>query len=285
MLTFIVLLLATQAVAFGFPRPKAYASTADGKYKISPYTAPVSGHGNPGESSTWELAIDDTVSGHKQRVTGFGAAVTETTVDVFNQLPKEQLARLLGELMTPEGNNFGIMRHTIGSSDLSPEPAMSYDDNGGNAGMVDLSLSHFNIGQRGHAMATMLRSMRSLNRDMTILGSCWGVPGWMKIDGMLVGAGNNTLNHMYSEQYGEYFVKYIRAFEDAGAHLDAITIQNEPLNNNSGMPSMVIEPVESGKLIRDHVGPALRRAGLETEIWAYDHNTGMYVMTECSSRC
>lgn len=268
------ILLAGQTASAGFLKPKAYASTADGKYKISPYTAPVQGHSNSGGSATWSLSIDDTKSGHKQKVTGFGAALTETTVDVFNQLSEQSLAKLLRELMTPEGNNFGIMRHTIGSSDLSPEPAMSYDDNGGNAGMVDLTLSHFNIGARGLAMAKMLKEMRALNWGMTILGSCWGVPGWMKIDGTLVGAGNNTLNHKYSSQYGEYFAKYIWAFELAGAHIDAITIQNEPLNNNSGMPSMVIEPAESGELIRDYVGPALRRAGLETEIWAYDHNTG-----------
>ena len=279
MISSALLLFASQAVATCVSRPKAYASTADGKYKISPYTAPVLGPGNPGNSSTWKLSIDDTPSGYKQKVTGFGAALTETTVDVFNQLPANTLAKLLKELMTPEGNNFGIMRHTIGSSDLSPEPALSYDDNGGNAGQVDLSLSHFNIGDRGLAMAAMLKSMRDLNPDMTVLGSCWGVPGWMKIDGMLVGAGNNTLNHAYSSQYGDYFVKYIQAFEAAGAHIDAITIQNEPLNNNSGMPSMVIEPAESGQLIHDFVGPALRGAGLETEIWAYDHNTGRHLVT------
>jgi O-glycosyl hydrolase len=280
-----LILLAGNAVASGFFEPKAYASTADGKYKISSYAPPVRGHGHPGNSPTWSLLIDDTRSGHKQKVTGFGAAVTETTVDVFNQLPAPQLAQLLKELMTPAGNNFGIMRHTIGSSDLSPEPAMSYDDNGGNAGLVDLSLSHFNIGYRGLAMAKMLKSMKAMNRYMTILGSCWGVPGWMKVDGTLVGAGNNTLNHKYSSQYGEYFAKYIKAFEAAGVHIDAITIQNEPLNNNSGMPSMVIEPAESGELIRDYVGPALRRAGLETEIWAYDHNTGMSCVRQAMTMC
>lgn len=258
-------------------QPKAYASTADGVYKISPYSAPFAGTGQPGTNATWKLSIDDTPSGYKQKVSGFGAALTETTVDVFNQLPKNKLKQLLRQLMTSEGDGvqFGIMRHTIGSSDLSPEPAMSYDDNGGNAGKADLSLSHFNIGDRGLAMAAMIKSMRDLNRDMTVLGSCWGVPGWMKWDGMLVGAGNNTLNHAYSKQYGDYFVKYIKAFQAAGAHIDAITIQNEPLNNNSGMPSMIIEPAESGNLIHDFVGPALRHAGLETEIWAYDHNTGM----------
>jgi O-glycosyl hydrolase len=273
-----LILLAGHVVAGDSRQPKAYASTADGRYQISPYAAPIQGQGKPGNSQTWSLSLDDTQSGHKQSVTGFGAAVTETTVDVFNQLPENQLAQLLRELMTSEGNNFGIMRHTIGSSDLSPEPALSYDDNGGNAGKVDLSLSHFNIGSRGLAMANMLKSMRDLNQDMTILGSCWGVPGWMKIDGMLVGAGDNVLNHNYSVQYGEYFVKYLQAYEAAGAHIDAITIQNEPLNNNSGMPSMIIEPVESGELILNHVAPALREAGLETEIWAYDHNTGMPVL-------
>jgi O-glycosyl hydrolase len=274
MLRSAVLLLAGQAAAWNLDSARAYASTSDGKYKLSPYDAPVKGHGEPGANSTWKLTIDDTHTGHKQQVTGFGAALTETTVDVFNKLPAEKLNELLIELMTEKGNNFGIMRHTIGSSDLSPEPALSYDDNGGNAGKVDLSLSHFNIGERGMAMATMIRKMKALNLGMTVLGSCWGVPGWMKWDGMLVGAGNNTLDHKYSKQYGEYFAKYILAFERAGAHIDAITIQNEPLNNNSGMPSMVIEPAESGNLIRDYVGPSLREVGLETEIWAYDHNTG-----------
>jgi glucosylceramidase len=123
-------------------------------------------------------------------------------------------------------------------------------------------------------MVKMLKAMKILNWDLTILGSCWGVPGWMMNGGMLVGASNNTLNHKYSEQYGEYFAKYIQAFEREGVHIDAITIQNEPLNNNSGMPTMVIQPDESGQLIRDYVGPALKAAGLDTEIWAYDHNTG-----------
>lgn len=271
-----VVFLAGQAAAFGFgfDKARAFASTADGRYKISPYEAPVRGDGTPNNESTWKLSIDDTPSGFKQRVTGFGAALTETTVDVFNQLPKHRLEKLLREIMTNEGNSFGVIRHTIGSSDLSPEPAMSYDDNGGNAGHVDLTLSHFNIDPRGRAMAKMLKSMRDLNNDMTILGSCWSPPGWMKWDGMFVGAGNNTLDHAYSKQYGDYFVRYIQAYEEIGAHIDAITIQNEPLNNNSGMPSMVIEAAEEGGLIHNHVAPSLREAGFDTEIWAWDHNTG-----------
>ncbi|KFY05345.1 hypothetical protein O988_00081 [Pseudogymnoascus sp. VKM F-3808] len=268
-----LILFACHAAALGILKPKAFASTADGKYKISSYAAPVKGHGNPGSSQTWSLSIDDTKTGHKQKVSGFGASVTETTVDVFNKLPPLKLAKLLVELMTPVGNDFGVLRHTIGSSDLSPEPAMSYDDNGGNAGKVDLTLAHFDIGDRGRAMVKMLKAMKLLDWDLTILGTAWGPPGWMMNGGMYVGASNNTLNHNYGKQYGEYFAKYLQEFQREGLHIDAITIQNEPLNNNTGMPTMVVQPDESGQIIRDYVGPALQRAGLKTEIWAYDHNT------------
>ncbi|KFZ19732.1 hypothetical protein V501_00532 [Pseudogymnoascus sp. VKM F-4519 (FW-2642)] len=64
-----------------------------------------------------------------KKVTGFGASLAKTTVEVFNKLPPLKLAKLLEELVTPLGNDFDIMRHTIGSSDLSPEPAMSYVEN------------------------------------------------------------------------------------------------------------------------------------------------------------
>jgi glucan endo-1,6-beta-glucosidase len=37
---------------------------------------------------------------------------------------------------------------------------------------------------------------------------------------------------------------------------------------------MYVYADESGVLIRDNVGPALKAAGLDTQIWAYDHNTG-----------
>jgi len=77
------------------------------------------------------------------------------------------------------------------------------------------------------------------------------------------------------DQYAEYFVKYIQAYAAKGAPIDAITLQNEPLNSQSGMPTLYVFADESGKLIRDNVGPALKKAGLKTSVWAYDHNTGM----------
>ncbi|KAH8783037.1 putative beta-1,6-glucanase [Diaporthe sp. PMI_573] len=251
--------------------PTSYCSSSDSTYKLSSFDAPVSGDGNANGMSTWQLTIDDTSAGHKQRITGFGAAVTDATVTVFNSLSGSDQSRLLNELMTSSGADFSLMRHTIASSDLSGDPAYSYDDNGGK---VDTSLGSFNLGDRGNAMASLLAKMRSLKSGLTILGSPWSAPGWMKLNGVLSGTTvNNNLNPSYRDSLAQYFVKYLKAYAAAGASVDAITIQNEPLNSQSGYPTMYVYEDESGDIINQNVGPALSAAGLNTKVWAYDHNT------------
>ncbi|KAK0636533.1 glycoside hydrolase family 30 protein [Bombardia bombarda] len=263
-------LLITPAVS-AITTPQAFASSSDGVYKLSQYFVPVRGSGTPGSNSTWSLSIDDTASGHKQTIKGFGAAVTDATVAVFNALPAAKRTQLLNELMTPAGADFAMMRHTIASSDLSADPSYSYDDNGG---QTDTTLTSFNLGDRGNAMATLLAQMKSLQPALTILGSPWSPPAWMKLNRVLQGTTvNNNLDHTYASQFAQYFVQYLKAYQSKGVKIDAITIQNEPLNSNAGFPTVYIFADESGSLIQQNVGPALRSAGLDTAIWAYDHNT------------
>jgi O-glycosyl hydrolase len=267
----------------------AYASNSDGSLKLSSVPAPVQGAGSPGSESTWKLSIDDTSSGYKQKITGFGAAVTDATVTSFNTLSSSTLSSLLNELMTSAGAGFSLMRHTIGASDLSGDPAYTYDDNGGAA---DPSLTGFNLGDRGNAMASMLATMKSLQSNLKIFGSPWSAPGWMKLNGVIDGSTtNNNLNDgyltnngaQYSSAFAQYFVKYIQAFQALGATIDAITVQNEPLNSQAGYPTMYMYGSEQATLIQDYIGPALASAGLSTKIWAYDHNTGTYIVAvmEC----
>ena len=252
---------------------RAFCSSSDLKYKLDPIEGPVRGAGAPASNaSTWRLTVDDTTAGEKQTITGFGAAVTDATVSVLNALPAEKRAEVLRKLLTPEGADFGLMRHTIGASDLSAPPAYTYDDNGGRE---DLELAGFGLGPRGDAMAALLADMRAVKPELTLLGSPWAPPAWMQLDRRLTGGTvDNNLDHNYTRQFGDYFVKYLQAYAAQGAPIDAITIQNEPLNSQPDMPTMYIFADESGELIRDSVGPALKAAGLKTQVWAYDHNTG-----------
>lgn len=263
--------LTTIAAVGGANAASSFASSSDGKYQLSAAQAPVLNAANPGIDN-WKFTIKEK-TGKKQTVKGFGAAVTDSTVLAFNKLSASVRSQLLSDLMTPSGINFSLMRHTVASSDLSSDPAYTFDDGNGS---VDTNLVNFNLGDRGNALASMLATMRKLQPNLTILGTPWSPPGWMKQNSKLIGGGtgNNKLNHAYENAYAQYFVKYLQAFEKAGAHIDAITIQNEPLNNKDDMPTMLVQQDESGALIRDKVGPALRAAGLSTQVWAWDHNQG-----------
>lgn len=182
----VLLLAAGQALAVPSPStlksrlagPAAYVTTSDLSRKLSSVTAPVSGRGSGG-SSTWELTVDDTASGNKQTIIGFGGSVTDATVTVMNALSADKRTQLIKELLTSTGADFSFLRHTIASSDLSGPPAYTYDDAGGKA---DPNMQNFNLGDRGTAMAKMLATMRSVKSGLTILGSPWSAPGWMKLN-------------------------------------------------------------------------------------------------------
>jgi glucosylceramidase len=56
-----------------------------------------------------------------------------------------------------------------------------------------------------------------------------------------------------------------------GITIDAVTLQNEPLNPNNN-PSLYMTGAQQATFIKNNVGPAFRAAGLATKIIAYDHN-------------
>lgn len=184
--SFLALLAASQTLALPSAStvksraaaPAAYVTTSDLSHKLSSAAAPISGRGTGG-SSTWDLTIDDTASGRKQTIIGFGGSVTDATVTVMNALSADKQSQLIRELLTQDGADFSFLRHTIASSDLSGPPAYTYDDSSGKA---DPNMQNFNLGDRGTAMAKMLATMRSVKSSLTILGSPWSAPGWMKLN-------------------------------------------------------------------------------------------------------
>lgn len=122
-------------------------------YKLTSIAAPVQGPGTiPSGSQLFKISVDDSSNGYKQTINGFGAAVTDATVVTFNSLSSNSLSTLLSTLVTSSGANFNLMRHTIGSSDMTADGgAYSYDDTANNA--PDTSLSKFALGTNGTAMA------------------------------------------------------------------------------------------------------------------------------------
>ncbi|KLU81086.1 endo-1,6-beta-D-glucanase [Magnaporthiopsis poae ATCC 64411] len=273
---FSALLLAALASAAAPPSQRknrtaeAFASSADGQLRFTKVDAPVFGGSTNWSNPEWRLFIYDSEKGFRQKVKGFGGTVADVTVDAYNTLPPASRAELLRLLMTPDGANFSLIRHSIGSSDLSAAPAYTYADNGGKP---DPTLESFDLGDRGCRMVSMLQDMKRLQPSMFLVGTPWAPPAWMQSDKNLTSTLNKTLDYQYSAQFADYFTKYLKAYNNSGVKVDAISIQNEPVHNEPGTPGISISADDATSLIRDRIVPSILNSGLRTQIWINDQNT------------
>ncbi|MDP4209315.1 MAG: glycoside hydrolase family 30 beta sandwich domain-containing protein [Bacteroidota bacterium] len=207
-------------------------------------------------------------SDHKyQSVDGFGFALTGGSAQHMIRMSADERKKLIQELFGKGINDIGIsyLRVTIGASDLN-DHVFSYDDVP--AGQTDVNLEHFTLKEDEKDVIPVLKEILAVNPDIKILGSPWSGPVWMKSNNNIQGG---RLKDEYYPVYAKYFVKYIKAMQQQGIAIDAITVQNEPFNDGN-TPSMQFLAKEEANFIKKHLGPAFKAAGIKTKIILYDHN-------------
>ena len=79
------------------------------------------------------------------------------------------------------------------------------------------------------------------------------------------------LNPDYYQDYATYFVKWLEAFKQAGITVNAITVQNEPLNHGNSA-SLFMGWEEQRDFVKTALGPAIKKNFPEVKIYAFDHN-------------
>ena len=202
-----------------------------------------------------------------QSIDGFGFALTGGSAMLINKMSEAGRAKLLKELFTVDGNSIGVsyLRISVGSSDLD-DHVFSYDDL--SAGETDPDLKKFSLAADETNLIPVLKQIIAIKPDIKILISPWSAPAWMKTNGETHGG---NLKPEYYKAYAQYFIKYIKGMREHGINIDALTIQNEPLNPKNN-PSMVMEAPEQAEFIANNLGPALASAKLKTKIILYDHN-------------
>ncbi len=210
------------------------------------------------------ISID--TSRRLQEVSGFGAALTGSSAWLIHQLEPARRKALLRELFDPaRGIGISYLRITMGASDFSLRD-YTYDDLP--AGSQDPQLKRFSLGDDRQDVIPVLKEILEVAPGLRIMATPWSAPAWMKTNGRLAGG---KLDPQWYEAYAHYFVKYLRALAAEGIHVDAVTVQNEPLHE-AAYPSMRMEAAEQAVFIRDHLGPLFRREKIHTKIIAYDHN-------------
>jgi glucosylceramidase len=217
------------------------------------------------------IAIDTTQA--YQTMDGFGYTLTGGSAYALSQMTATNRAALLKELFATDGNNIGVsyLRVSIGASDLNAT-VYTYDD----ASSPDPTLANFSLAPDQAYLIPMLKEIVALNPSIKILGSPWTAPTWMKngptsATNPYASPVGGSLKPEYYAAYAQYFVKYIQEMKAQGITIDAVTLQNEPLNPNNN-PSMKMTGAEQATFIKNNVGPAFKAAGITTKIIAYDHN-------------
>jgi glucosylceramidase len=137
------------------------------------------------------------------------------------------------------------------------------------AGETDFALEHFSIEPNRAAVLPTVEQALSINPALKVMASPWSAPGWMKTTGSLI---KGTLRDDAYGAFAEYWVKYIEAYAAEGVPIWAITVQNEPHFEPENYPGMRLEPAQRARFLKDHLGPAFAREGIETLIFDWDHN-------------
>ncbi len=210
------------------------------------------------------LIVDD--AQHFQTMDGFGFALTGGSAQLLVRMGAAQRTALLKELFTTGGDGIGVsyLRVSIGASDMN-ERVFSYDDLP--AGETDAEMAKFSLGPDRADVIPVLKEILAIRPGIKILGSPWSAPAWMKTNDVKGG----ELRPEYYGAFAKYFVKYIEGMRAEGITIDAITVENEPLNPKN-TPSMVMFAREQDKFIAKYLGPAFEKAGIRAKILLYDHN-------------
>ena len=211
------------------------------------------------------IVIDD--SHQMQTIDGFGFALTGGSAELLMKMNSGERTKIIKELFAWDDKNIGVsyIRLSIGASDLNSF-VFSYDDQ--QKGETDFELRKFNLARDYNDVIPVMKEILAINPAIKILGSPWSAPAWMKTNNDVRGG------RLKTECYGVYalyFVKYVQEMKNAGITIDAITIQNEPVNSGN-TPSMTWFENEQAEFIKNNLGPAFEKAGIKTKIILFDHN-------------
>jgi glucosylceramidase len=220
----------------------------------------------PAESAAG-IHIDTTK--HYQEILGFGAAFTDASCYLLAQLDEQKRGALLNDLLGPNGLRLSVGRTCIGASDYS---RFAYTFN--ESPDPDPELQKFSIEHDREYILPILRDAQKVNSDLFLFSSPWTPPSWMKAGDSMLGG---SMRKKYLSAYAQYFVKFLQGYSQDGVKIQAVTVQNEVDTDQDGrMPAALWGQEYEIQFVKNHLGPALERASLDTKIWILDHNYNLW---------
>lgn len=217
-----------------------------------------------------------------QKIEGFGGALTDSSCANLNQMSAPQRNLVMTSLFdTKNGIGLNYLRQPCGVTDYAVD-WHTYDDMP--EGQTDMNLEHFSIDCDREYILPYIKQALSLNSDIKVISSVWSPPLWMKTkyewtttpeDGNLNTPATESNTAMLKRDcydvFANYLVKYIQAYVAEGIPITSIVPQNEPTGRH-GIPAAYYTADRMSELINNHIAPAFKNSGINTEIWSWDFN-------------
>ncbi len=248
------------------PRPDAVTVFTSARDTGQRLAAEPARHFTPGRQPREdEVSINVFPGSRFQTLVGIGGAITDATAEVFDRLPSDAQRQFLAAYFDPhEGIGYTLARTTVHSCDFS-SASYTYVQEG------DAALRTFSVApDRAHRLPLLHRAIDAAGGHLPLFVSPWSAPAFMKDNASMLRGGH--LLPAFRDAWAQYLVRFIQAYEAEGVPVWGLTVQNEPMATQR-WESMIYTAEEERDFIRDHLGPALARAGLGGKrLIAWDHN-------------
>jgi glucosylceramidase len=203
-----------------------------------------------------------------QTLLGIGGALTDAAAETFFKLPRDKQQEILRAYFDPQnGIGYSLGRTHINSCDFSSKSYTYVKDD-------DRDLRSFDIAHdRKYRIPFIKAVLAEAGKDYSLLVSPWSPPAWMKSNNDML-HGGSLLPEFY-EAWANYYVKFIKAYENEGIPIWGLTVQNEPMAIQT-WESCIYTAQDECDFVKNHLGPVLENAGLkDKKILVWDHNRNL----------
>ena len=268
-----LVLAATLLPAIGSPASAAnetvsvYLTTSNLSQSLDQQSAVNFSSGDGAQS----IAININEGRQFQKMVGFGATFTDSSAWLLqDKVSSGTRASVMSNVFSYSGSDgigLSYLRQPMSATDYIKTIGGYYTYDDVPSGQTDTDLSEFSIAHDLDYIVPILQQALGVNPDIKVQFNSWTAPAWMKTNGSLVNGGH--LQEQYQDEWAQYIIKAIQAYEAQGIPIWSTSVLNEPTVVRS-YPTMELPPSDSARIIRDYLAPGLADAGLATRILAAD---------------
>jgi len=240
---------------------KFYRTSLNKEERLLDIPVPVAKKGKDGKITLNPKAL-------KQTIIGFGGAFTESAAYNLSRISKENREKAIKAYFDPkEGIGYTIGRVSIHGCDFSLGSYLYIDD-------YDDTLKSFNISRDQKIIDLIHDAQKYTKEKIQILGSPWTPPYWMKDNNSPIRGGK--LLPKYYQTWADYFVKFIKAYEEKNVKIEWVSVQNEP-QAVQRWDSCIYDHEDEKNFVKV-LGSTLEKEGLkDKKILIWDHNRDVMV--------